>query len=129
MPQKHLYTHIKSLYGITTNRPKFKAGKDMADFKSIDNAWLLVSENGTIENFGEIYSSANGKWNDLPENFFLINSAVVEYDGTPNLHITANSSIDVGTYSQTIIETPPAPRIAPGVTTIEKAALTLQKII
>ena len=54
MPQKHLYTHIKSLYGITTNRPKFKAGKDMADFKNIENAWLLVSENGTIENFGEM---------------------------------------------------------------------------
>lgn len=26
----------------------------MADFKSLDNAWLLVAENGTIENFGEM---------------------------------------------------------------------------
>ena len=54
MSQKHLFTNIKSLYGITTNRPKHKAGKDMANFKNIDNAWLLVSETGRIENFGEI---------------------------------------------------------------------------
>ena len=54
MSQKHLFTNIKSLYGITANLPKHKAGKDMANFKNIDNAWLLVSETGRIENFGEI---------------------------------------------------------------------------
>ncbi len=56
MSQKHLYTNIKFLCGITTNRPARKAGKEMAVFKSIENAWLLVSENGTIENYGEMKS-------------------------------------------------------------------------
>ncbi len=54
MSQKHLYTHIKSLYGITEGRPKHKAGKEMMDFKNLDNAWFLVSENGRIEDFGKM---------------------------------------------------------------------------
>ncbi len=52
MSQAHLYTHIKSLYGITNNLPKVKAGSEMKDFEHINHAWLLVSDNGTIEDFG-----------------------------------------------------------------------------
>jgi len=54
MPQKHLYTKIKSIYGITLDSPARKAGKAMQGFESIDNAWLMVSEQGTIEAFGSM---------------------------------------------------------------------------
>ena len=54
MKLKHLYTNIKSLCGITSGFPKYKTGGQMKEMVSLDNAWLLVSEKGTIEHFGEM---------------------------------------------------------------------------
>jgi len=54
MAQKVLYTNIKSLYGITYNKIKLKKGAELSNFESLDNAWLMVSELGTIENFGNM---------------------------------------------------------------------------
>jgi imidazolonepropionase len=56
MPQKQLFTQIKSLFGITHNHIPFKSGKEMANFESIENAWLLVSEAGKIEAYGKMDS-------------------------------------------------------------------------
>lgn len=52
MPQKQLYTGIKSLYGIETGQSVIKKGKDLSKFDFIENAWLLVSETGHFEAFG-----------------------------------------------------------------------------
>ncbi|NUM32294.1 MAG: imidazolonepropionase [Bacteroidetes bacterium] len=59
MRQKHLYTNIKNLCGITTGFPRLKVGKQLNDFVCVENAWLLISEKGTFEQFGEM--------KDIPE--------------------------------------------------------------
>jgi len=59
MPQKHLYTNIKFLYGITANRPQRLAGEQLKNFEYLENAWLLISENGLIEKFGDMSKVPN----------------------------------------------------------------------
>ncbi len=54
MSFKKIYTNIKALYGITENRPRRKSGLEMKEFKVLENAWLMVSENREIENFGSM---------------------------------------------------------------------------
>lgn len=52
-----LVVNIKSLYGIIEDAAVLKkSGKEMADLKSIDNAFLLI-ENGLIKDYG-VYSDA-----------------------------------------------------------------------
>ncbi|MCC6722275.1 MAG: imidazolonepropionase, partial [Bacteroidia bacterium] len=54
MAQKQLYTNIKALCGITSGFPKLKSGTKLKEFICIENAWMMVSEKGTIEHFGEM---------------------------------------------------------------------------
>ena len=46
-------TNIKSLYGVLSPDITVKRGAQMADFASIDNAYLFV-ENGLIKEFGSM---------------------------------------------------------------------------
>jgi len=48
-----LYTNIRTIWGIDQKHSNALRGKDLADFKSLDNAWLL-SENGRISDYGEM---------------------------------------------------------------------------
>lgn len=48
-----LITNIKSLYGILPAGVQLKRGAEMAEFASIDNAYLYT-ENGLIKEFGEM---------------------------------------------------------------------------
>ena len=80
--------------------------------------WNAGEPNGGAgENFIDIFSTFNGKWNDIHSNRIEMSYAIVEYENTKKLKITANSLIDVGNNSPVITESPPAVRIAPGVTT------------
>lgn len=73
MGQKHLYTNIKSLCGITSGFPQYKKGNAMKDFVCIDNAWLLVSEKGTFEHFGEMKNvpEFSGKTTDCSGRYII----------------------------------------------------------
>jgi imidazolonepropionase len=73
MAQKLLYTNIKSLYGISSGKLKLKKGSELANFERLDNAWLLVSESGTIENFGnmETIPEFSGDVYNCKEKFIL----------------------------------------------------------
>jgi len=57
-----------------------------------------------------------------------VNGAVVEFNGSPDLKISANAIIDVGSNSQTVLENQTVPINAPTISTPENAALSLQKI-
>ena len=83
-----------------------------------------------VENFGEIFSTLNGAWNDLNAlaPMLKVNGAVVEFNGSPDLKISANAIIDVGSNSQTVLENQTVPINAPTISTPENAALSLQKI-
>lgn len=48
-----LITNIKKLVQVEDKPKKWKAGKEMADVTSIDNAWLLL-ENDRIKDFGSM---------------------------------------------------------------------------
>lgn len=60
-----LLSNIKTLYGITENGCLKKAGKEMRDFKGIDNAWLKISEAGAIEDFGSMSNFPEGSFETL----------------------------------------------------------------
>ena len=83
-----------------------------------------------VENFGEIFSTLNGAWNDLNAlaPMLNVNGAVVEFNGTPDLKISANTIIDVGSNAQTVLENQTVPINAPTISPRENAALSLQKI-
>lgn len=49
---KKLFTNIDTLYGAYYQNPGFIKGKEMANWPSLQNAWLLV-ENGFIVDFGD----------------------------------------------------------------------------
>jgi imidazolonepropionase len=66
-----LFLNIKSLVQVELNQktPSFRAGKQMQDLPSIDNAFLLV-ENGKIKEFGkmsEMNSEQKSLWLDSSE--------------------------------------------------------------
>ena len=90
---------------------------------------------GGIENFAQMYA-ANGTWNDAyydtvnnPYYYYPIQQAIVEFDANPNLQITASTNIDVGEGTfPPVIEQPPAPKIAPGVTTQDDATQSMSVI-
>lgn len=47
------------LCGITSGFPRLKSGNQLKEFICLENAWLLISEKGTFEHFGEM--------KDIPE--------------------------------------------------------------
>ncbi len=48
-----LIKNIKKLVQVEDKPKKWKAGKEMAEVDSIDNAWLLI-EDGLIKDFGQM---------------------------------------------------------------------------
>ena len=65
----------------------------------------------------------------FPYYYYPIQQAIVEFDANPNLQITASTNIDVGEGTfPPVIEQPPAPKIAPGVTTQDDATQSMSVI-
>lgn len=63
-----LLTNIKKLVQIETDEPKIlRAGKEMSELHTINNAWLYI-RNGIIDSFGEMKNFDKSKLNNI-DNF------------------------------------------------------------
>ena len=63
-----LITNIKVLGGITDNNLLLKSGKEMAEFSTLENAYLYIEE-GKIKSFGTMKELDSSKFNFQVSNF------------------------------------------------------------
>lgn len=73
-----LITNIKKLVQVEDKPKKWKAGKEMADVTSIDNAWLLL-ENDRIKDFGSMFKLSTST---PPESFRGQTPIMREFDAS-----------------------------------------------
>lgn len=73
-----LITNIKKLVQVEDKPKKWKAGKEMADVASIDNAWLLI-ENDRIKDFGSMFKLSTST---PPESFRGQTPIMREFDAS-----------------------------------------------
>jgi len=69
-----LITNIKKLVGIENSPVKWKAGKEMAELGTIDNAWLLI-EGDKIKDFGPMSNFSTSNFEHQTSNFQEIDAS------------------------------------------------------